>query len=91
MLRVITDNKFSKKVFKKDFALPDQECKLNISCNVKSRVSDGKRILKPAAHVRKELSNMPREAVCSAVSLRVRRNFGEKFTSRDREEIIQHV
>ena len=32
-----------------------------------------------------------REAVCSAVSSRVRRNFGEKFASRGREENIQHV
>ena len=38
--------------------------------------------VKPAAHVRKELSKMPREAVCSAVSSRVRPYFGEKFASR---------
>ena len=33
--------------------------------------------MKPAARVRKELSKLPREAVCSAVFSRVRRNFGE--------------
>jgi len=37
--------------------------------------------MKPTAHVRKEQNKMPREAVFSAVSSRVRRNFGEKFFS----------
>ena len=41
----------------------------------------------PDAHVGKELSKMPREAVCLAVSSRVRRNFGEKFPSRGRKKI----
>ena len=44
--------------------------------------------VKPAAHGRKELSKMPREAVSSAVSSRVLRSFGEKFASRGREENI---
>ena len=42
--------------------------------------------IKPAAHVRKELSKVPGRALCSAVSSRVRRNFGRKFASRGREE-----
>ena len=33
---------------------------------------------------------MPREAVGSAVSSRVRRNFGEKFAFRGREENMKH-
>ena len=33
---------------------------------------------------------MPGRALCSAVSSRVRRNFGRKFASRGREENIQH-
>ena len=44
--------------------------------------------LSPPHTVRKELSKMPREAVSSAVSSRVRRSFGEKFASRGREENI---
>ena len=47
--------------------------------------------LKPAAHLRKELSKLPREAVCSAVSSRVRGNCGEKFASRGCEDKIKHV
>ena len=34
---------------------------------------------------------MPREAAGSAVSSRVRQSFGEKFTSRGREDKIKHV
>ena len=41
--------------------------------------------------VRKELSKLPREAVCSAVSSRVRGNFGEKFASQGPEDKIKHV
>ena len=41
-----------------------------------------------ARRLRKELSKMPREAVSSAVSSRVRQSFGEKFASRGREENI---
>ena len=52
-------------------------------------------LIKPTARTRmdlsKELSKLPREAVCSAVSSRVRRNCGEKFTSRGREDKIKHV
>ena len=51
----------------------------------------GKFDFKPAAHLRKELSKVPREAVCSAVSSRVRQSFGEKFASRGREDKIRHV
>lgn len=47
--------------------------------------------LKPAAHVIKELSKIPREAVCSAVWPRVRRKFVGKFASRGREENIKDV
>ena len=36
-------------------------------------------LIKPAAYAKKELSKMPREAVCSAVSASVRQNFGKKF------------
>ena len=43
------------------------------------------RLVKPAAHLRKKLSKLPREAVCSAVSSRVRGNCGEKFALRGRE------
>ena len=45
----------------------------------------------PPHRVRKELSKMPREAVCSAVSSRVRGNFGEKLASRGREDKIKYV
>ena len=38
-------------------------------------------ILSPPHTGRKELSKRPREAVCSAVSLRVRGNCGDKFAS----------
>ena len=48
-------------------------------------------MIKPAAHVRKELRKVPREAVCSVVSLRVRRNICEKVVSQGREKNIQHV
>ena len=48
-------------------------------------------ILSPPHTVRKELSKLPREAVCSAVSSRVRGNCGEKFASRGREDKIKHV
>ena len=47
--------------------------------------------LKPAAHVRKELSKMPREADSSAVSSRVRWSFGENFASRGEISNIKHV
>ena len=47
--------------------------------------------LKPAAHLRKELSKMPREAFYSAVSSCVRQSFGEKFASRGCENKIKHV
>ena len=50
-----------------------------------------KRPLKPAAHVRKELSKMPREADSSAVSSRVRGSFGENFASRGEISNIKHV
>ena len=40
-----------------------------------------KRLPQPAAHLKKELSKLPREAVCSAVSSRVRGNCSEKFAS----------
>ena len=36
-------------------------------------------ILMPGAHLRKELSKLPREPVCSAVSSRVRGSCGEKI------------
>ena len=49
------------------------------------------RHFKPAAHLRKELSKLPREAVCSAFSSRVRGNSGEKFASRGREDKIKHL
>ena len=35
--------------------------------------------VKPAAHVRKELSNLPREAFCSALSSRVRQALGKRI------------
>ena len=38
-----------------------------------------------------ELSKLPREAVCSAVSPRVRGNFGGKFASQGHEDKIKHV
>ena len=47
------------------------------------------KILKPATHG--EVSRLPREAVCSAVSSRVRGNFGERVASRDREDKIKHA
>ena len=47
--------------------------------------------LKPVAHLRKELGKLPREAVSSAVSSRVRGNCGEKFASRGREDKIKYV
>ena len=47
---------------------------------------------KPAAHLRKELSKLPREAISLAVSSRVRLRFRESvFASRGREENIYHV
>ena len=48
-------------------------------------------LLKPAAHLRKELSKLPREAISSAVSSRVRLSFREFFASRGREENICRV
>ena len=36
------------------------------------------------------MSKMPQEAVCSAISSRVRRSFGQKFASRGREEKVKH-
>ena len=48
-------------------------------------------LVKPAAHLRKELSKLPGEAVCSAVASRVRGNCGEKLASRGREDEIKHV
>ena len=47
--------------------------------------------LKPAAHLRKELSKLSHEAVCSAFSSRVQGNFGEEFASRGREDKIEHI
>ena len=47
--------------------------------------------LKPAAHLRKELSKLSYEAVCSAFSSRVQGNFGEEFASRGREDKIKHI
>ena len=47
--------------------------------------------VKPATHVRRELSKMPREADSSAVSSRVRRSFGENFASRGEISNIKHV
>ena len=47
--------------------------------------------VKPAAHMRKELSKMPREADSSAVSSRVRWSFGENFASRGEISNIKHV
>ena len=47
--------------------------------------------MKPPAHVRKERSKVPHEAVCSAISSRVRQNFGKKFALQGREENMQHV
>ena len=47
--------------------------------------------VKPAAHLRKELSKLPREAISSAVSSSVRLSFREFFASRGREENIYHV
>ena len=47
--------------------------------------------LKPSARERKQLSKKSREAVSSAVSFRVRVNFGEVFASRGRETNICHV
>lgn len=45
----------------------------------------------PELHtVRKELRKLPCEAVCSAVSSRVRGNFGGKFALRGREDKIKH-
>ena len=44
--------------------------------------------LRPAAHLRKELSKLPRETISSAVSSRVRLSFREFFASRCREENI---
>ena len=46
------------------------------------------KILKPTPHLRKELSKLPREVICSAVSSRVRLSFREFFESRGREENI---
>ena len=43
---------------------------------------------RPAAHLREELSKLPREAISSAVSSRVRLSFREFFASRDREKNI---
>ena len=40
--------------------------------------------IKPTAHARKEQNKMSCGAVFSAVSSRVRRNFGEKFVSQGR-------
>ena len=48
-------------------------------------------LFKPAAHLRKELSKLPREAVCSGVSSRVRGNCCEKLALRGREDKIKHV
>ena len=47
--------------------------------------------VRPAAHVRKEPSKVPREVVSSAVSFRVRRNFREKFASQKHEDNTKHV
>ena len=44
--------------------------------------------VKPGAHERKQLSKKSCEAVSSAVSSRVRVNFGEIFASRGRETNI---
>ena len=49
------------------------------------------RLLKPGAHERKQLSKKSREAVSSAVSSRVRVNFGEIFASRGCETNIYRV
>ena len=48
-------------------------------------------LIKPGAHGRKQLSKKSREAVSSAVSSRVRVNFGEIFASRGREKKIYIV
>ena len=50
--------------------------------------------LKPAAHLRKELSKLPceaREAISSAVSSSVRLSFRENFASRGEISSIKHV
>ena len=47
--------------------------------------------LSPPHTVRKELSKLPREAVCSAISSRVLEKCGEKFAARVREDKIKHV
>ena len=47
--------------------------------------------LKAGAHLRKVLSKIPREAVSSAVSSRVRWSFREFYASRGREENICRV
>ena len=44
--------------------------------------------LRPAAHLRRELSKLPRETISSAVSSRVRLSFREFFASRCRGENI---
>ena len=48
-------------------------------------------LIKPGAHGRKQLSKKSREAFSSAVSSRVRVNFGEIFASRGREKKIYIV
>ena len=47
--------------------------------------------VKPAAHLRRQLSKLPREAISSAVSSCVRLSFREFFASRGREENVYHV
>ena len=47
--------------------------------------------LKPVAHLRKELSKLPREAISSAFSSCMQLRFLEFLASRGREENIYHV
>ena len=47
--------------------------------------------LSPPHTGRKEMSKLPREAVCSAISSRVLEKCGEKFAARVREDKIKHV
>ena len=48
-------------------------------------------LVKAGAHLKKVLSKIPREAVSSAVSSRVRWSFRELYASRRREENICRV
>ena len=63
----------------------------NLEFSAKDFAWYGEGILGPPHTVRKELSKLPHEAVFSAVSPRVRGDFGEKFALRGSGNKIKHV